>query len=63
VPRVEIVPRGTATDPPEYIDVVNSGGTVFSLQRVNGAYFINGTGKLSQTAFTNALAQAFAVPT
>jgi hypothetical protein len=57
ISRVEIVGRGVAMDPPEYIDVASAGGVLFSLQRISGTYYINGTGKLSAASFNTTLAQ------
>lgn len=63
VPRIEFVPRGVTRDPPEYVDAMTYNGLAFSLQLIRGDYYINGSGKMSDTAFCNALAQALAVPT
>ena len=60
VSRILFTPRHPLVDPPEYIDAMTSGGTAFYLQRVNGVYAINGTSKLTQASFNNAIARAIA---
>ena len=57
VSRILLTPRHPLVDPPEYIDAMTAKGTAFYLRRVNGAYAINGTGKLSPEAFNNAIAR------